>query len=275
MDSSAQGAAGKGHASPPAPHAVRISHLLDDLDELLEPGRFRDYGPNGLQVPGTEQIARIVTGVSAQVELFERAIELDAQLVLVHHGLFWEFLPAGLSRRQLERLRPLLSHDVGLAAYHLPLDAHPDVGNNALLARALGCQDHEPFAERRGMAIGRVGRFAEPSGVAVDDLLARVTAVCGGREPLLQGAGPERVRSIGIVSGSAADSLDEAVMRGCDAFLTGEPREHAMADAREAGIHFLAAGHYATETHGIRALGERLAQRFGVDHVFVDLPNPV
>lgn len=275
MDSSAQGAAGKGHVSPPAPHTVRISHLLDDLDQLLEPGRFRDYGPNGLQVPGTEQIARIVTGVSAQVELFERAIELDAQLVLVHHGLFWEFLPAGLSRRQLERLRPLLSHDVGLAAYHLPLDAHPDVGNNALLARALGCQDHEPFAERRGMAIGRVGRFAEPSGVAVDDLLARVTAACGGREPLLQGAGPERVRSIGIVSGSAADSLDEAVMRGCDAFLTGEPREHVMADAREAGIHFLAAGHYATETHGIRALGERLAQRFGVDHVFVDLPNPV
>ncbi|HEX8102415.1 MAG TPA: Nif3-like dinuclear metal center hexameric protein [Solirubrobacteraceae bacterium] len=252
---------------------VRISSLLEDLDALLQPSQFRDYGPNGLQVPGAEEVARVVTGVSAQTALFERAIELDAQLVLVHHGLFWDFLPSGLSRRQLERLRPLLVHDVNLVAYHLPLDAHPEVGNNALLARALGCDAQEPFGEHRGAAIGRLGRFAEP--VAVDDLLARVARACGGREPLLQGAGPPQVRSIGIISGSAADSLDEAVARGCDAFLTGEPREHVMADAREAGIHFIAAGHYATETHGVRALGERLAARFGIEHVFVDLFNPV
>ena len=252
---------------------VRISSLIDDLDRLLTPAEFRDYGPNGLQVPGAEEVSRVVTGVSAQRELFEQAVDLGAQLVLVHHGLFWDFQPSGLSRRQIERLRPLLPHDVSLAAYHLPLDAHPEVGNNALLARALGCDAHEAFGEHRGAAIGRLGRFGEP--VAIDDLLARVTAACGGREPLLQGAGPARVRSIGVVSGSAADSLDEAVARGCDAFLTGEPREHVMADAREAGIHFIAAGHYATETHGVRALGDRLAERFGVEHLFVDLFNPV
>ena len=252
---------------------VRISSLIDDLDALLEPGAFRDYGPNGLQVPGAPEVGRVVTGVSAQVELFERAIELGAQLVLVHHGLFWEFLAPGLSHRQIGRLRPLLAHDVNLAAYHLPLDAHPEIGNNALLAQAFGCSATEPFAEVRGRPIGRLGRFDEP--VPIEELLARVQAAAGGREPLLQGAGPATVRRIGIVSGSAADSLDGAVALGCDAFLTGEPREHVMADAREAGVHFIAAGHYATETLGVRALGDRLAARFGIDHVFVDLPNPV
>ena len=134
---------------------VRISSLIDDLDALLEPGAFRDYGPNGLQVPGAPEVGRVVTGVSAQVELFERAIELGAQLVLVHHGLFWEFLAPGLSHRQIARLRPLLAHDVNLAAYHLPLDAHPEIGNNALLAQAFGCSATEPFAEVRGRPIGR------------------------------------------------------------------------------------------------------------------------
>lgn len=195
--------------------------------------------------------------------------------MLVHHGLFWNFHPPGLDRRRLERLRVLLEHDLSLLAYHLPLDAHPEIGNNALLAKALGCESHEPFGLYRERAIGRLGRFPEVEGIGVGELVERVSAATGGRTPLLQGAGPDRVRTIGIVSGSAADSLDEAIERGCDAFLTGEPREHVMADAREAGIHFLAAGHYATETHGIRALGERLAERFGIEHVFVDLPNPV
>ncbi len=252
---------------------VRISSLIADIDGLLQPTIFRDYGPNGLQVPGVEEVAVVVTGVSAQRELIEKAVTLGAHLVLVHHGLFWEFQAAGLSHRLAERLRPLFVHDINLAAYHLPLDAHPEIGNNALLAAALGCAAHEPFAEHRGAPIGRIGRFEEP--VAIADLLDRVRAATGGREPLLQGAGPEAVRRIGIVSGSAADSLDEAVEKGCDAFLTGEPREHVMADAREAGIHFIAAGHYETETHGVRALGDRLAARFGVQHIFVDVPNPV
>ena len=253
---------------------VPTSTLIADLDALLEPAGFDDAGPNGLQVPGAETVERVVTGVSAQAELFERAAALGAQLVLVHHGLFWNFHPPALERRRLERLRILLAHDLALAAYHLPLDAHPVVGNNALLSAALGCgAAHEPFAEVGGRAIGRIGTFPEP--VGIEALLTRVAAATGGREPLHQGAGPEAVRRIAIVSGSAAGELDEAVARDCDALLTGEPREHVMADAREAGIHFIAAGHYATETHGVRALGDRLAERHGVDHVFVDIPNPV
>jgi dinuclear metal center YbgI/SA1388 family protein len=253
--------------------AARITSIVAALDELLEPAAFADLGPNGLQVPGGEEARRVVTGVSAQRQLIERAIELDAQLLLVHHGLFWDFHPTGLTPVLAERLRPLFKHDVALAAYHIPLDAHPEVGNNAILANALGCERHEPFGAFKGRAVGRAGTFGG-DGVPAQELFARVREVTG-REPLVQGEGPERVRRIGIVSGSAASSLDEAAALGLDAFLTGEPREHVMADARELGIHFIAAGHYATETFGVRALGDWLAGRFGIEHVFVDVPNPV
>jgi dinuclear metal center YbgI/SA1388 family protein len=253
--------------------SVRITSIVEALDGLLEPGTFKDLGPNGLQVPGGTEVHRVVTGVSAQKELIERAIALDAQLLLVHHGLFWDFHPTGLTPVLAERLRPLFKHDLALAAYHIPLDAHPEVGNNAILANALGCERHEAFGDFRGRAIGRAGTFPG-EGVGARDLFARVREVTG-REPLVQGAGPEIVRRIGIVSGSAADALGEAAALGLDAFLTGEPREHVMADARELGMHFIAAGHYATETFGVRALGDWLAARFGVEHIFVDLPNPV
>jgi len=253
--------------------SVRITSIVEALDELLEPSTFKDLGPNGLQVPGGAEVHRVVTGVSAQKELIERAIELDAQLLLVHHGLFWDFHPTGLTPVLAERLRPLFKHDLALAAYHIPLDAHPEVGNNAILANALGCERHEAFGDFRGRAIGRAGTFPG-EGVGAQDLFARVREVTG-RDPLVQGAGPEIVRRIGIVSGSAADALGEAAALGLDAFLTGEPREHVMADARELGMHFIAAGHYATETFGVRALGDWLASRFGVEHIFVDLPNPV
>jgi dinuclear metal center YbgI/SA1388 family protein len=254
---------------------TRITTIVSDLDELLDPGAFRDLGPNGLQVPaaGDVTVERVVTGVSAQRRLIERAVELEAQLVLVHHGLFWEFAPTGLTPRLAERLRPLFAHGIALAAYHIPLDAHPVVGNNALLAIGLGCERHEPFGDFRGSPVGRLGTFGG-DGVPAQELFARVRELTG-REPLVQGAGPERIRRIGIISGSAADGLEEAVALGLDAFLTGEPKEHVMADAVEDGIHFIAAGHYATETFGVRALGDRLAERFGVEHVFVDIPNPV
>jgi dinuclear metal center YbgI/SA1388 family protein len=250
-----------------------ITDIIRTLDELLAPGDFRDLGPNGLQVPGAAEVTRVVTAVSARRELSERAVELGAQLVLVHHGLFWDFQPTGLTPLLAERLRPLFKHDINLAAYHLPLDAHPRVGNNAILARELGCTDRQPFGLYKGTAIGVRGRF-EGEGLTAVELLARVRAATG-REPLLLGRGPERIRTIGIVSGSAADTLGEAVAAGLDAFLTGEPREHITAEAAEHGVHFVAAGHYATETFGVRALGELLADRFGVEHRFVDLPNPV
>ena len=250
-----------------------IADLIAALDELLEPARFEDLAPNGLQVPGREQARRVVTGVTAQRELFERAVAVDADLVLVHHGLFWDFHPTGLTPVLAERLRLLFKHDLALAAYHLPLDAHPEIGNNALLARELGALDAEAFGHYRGFPIGRRGRFPG-EGVPVAELVERVRAATG-REPLLQGAGPDRVRSVGIVSGAGADALGEALALGLDALLTGEPREHVMAEARESGIHVLAAGHYATETLGVRALGTWLTERFDLEHVFVDLPNPV
>ena len=245
-----------------------VAELIDHLDDLLRIGDFEDLGPNGLQVPADREVERVVTGVTAQRELIERAIAEDAQLVLVHHGLFWRFNPVGLTPVLAERLRPLFKHDVALAGYHLPLDAHPEVGNNALLAEALGCDEHVAFG-----TVGRGGSFADP--VPISTLVERVATACGGREPLLFDGGPAAVRRIAIVSGGAAGELPRAIEEGYDAFLTGEPKEHVMADAREAGIHFIAAGHYATETHGIRRIGDLIAQRFGVSHSFVDIPNPV
>jgi dinuclear metal center YbgI/SA1388 family protein len=252
---------------------TRITSIITALDELLNVSSFQDLGPNGLQVPGPEEVTRVVTGVSAQRPLVERAVAERAQLVLVHHGLFWDFLPTGLTPVLAERLRPLFKHDIALAGYHLPLDAHPELGNNAILADRLGCERHEPFGTFRGQQVGRAGTFPG-DGVPGRELFERVREVTA-RVPTVFDGGPERIRRIGIVSGSGADTLPEAVALGLDALLTGEPREHVMADAREAGIHFIAAGHYATETFGIRALGEWLAKRFGVDHVWVDIPNPV
>lgn len=247
--------------------------LISHLDALLEPAAYRDFGPNGLQVPGAREVTRVVTGVSAHRELIEAAIERRAEFLLVHHGLFWDFQPTGLTPILAERLRLLFRHDVSLAAYHLPLDGHDDVGNNARLAVALGATSHEPFGAGFGRPIGRVARFGPP-GIPADELFARVQAVTR-REPLVFPAGPARIGSLGIVSGSAAKSLPEAIATGLDAFLTGEPAEHVMADAREAGVHFIAAGHYATETFGVQALGELLAREFGVDHRFIAVPNPV
>jgi dinuclear metal center YbgI/SA1388 family protein len=242
-------------------------------DELLDAGSFDDYCPNGLQVPGVAEVDKVVTGVSAHLELLERARDAGAQLVLAHHGLFWDFLPRALSEQMAARLRTALEAGISVAGYHLPLDADREIGNNALLCDGLGFEpDPEPFAEVRGRAIGVVGRRTEP--LAAAELFAAVSELLG-REPLLFDAGPAEVRSIGIVSGAASSQLGDAAGRGLDAFLTGEPAEHAMADAREAGLHFIAAGHYATETLGIRRLGELVAERFGIEHEFVEVPNPI
>jgi dinuclear metal center YbgI/SA1388 family protein len=260
---------------PTALRPAKTTDVLDFLDELLEPEAFDDYGPNGLQVPGAVEVDKIVTGVSAQLALFERAASERAQLVLAHHGILWDFHPRRIAPVQAARLKQLLVHDIALAAYHLPLDAHPQVGNNALIAEGLGANGREPFAIHGGRPIGTIAHFApDDGGVPAQELFARVATLTD-RQPLVFDAGPPRIRTLGIVSGAAAKDLPEAIARGLDAFLTGEPSEHVMADAREAGIHFIAAGHYATETFGIRRIGELVAERFGIEHVFVDIPNPV
>jgi dinuclear metal center YbgI/SA1388 family protein len=171
------------------------------------------------------------------------------------------------------RLKLLFDANMSLASYHLPLDAHPEIGNNALLASALGAEDKTPFAEHRGRPIGFLAQFPD-EGLPARELFARVKRVTE-REPLIFDSGPERIQKLGIVSGAGADFLAEASARGAQAFLTGEPAERVMAQARETQTHFIAAGHYATETLGIRRLGEYLQERFGLRHVFVDVPNPV
>jgi dinuclear metal center YbgI/SA1388 family protein len=246
----------------------RLTSIISALDELLSPADYKDLGPNGLQVPGADDVVRVVTGVTASRELIEGAVSEQAQLVLVHHGLFWDFHPTGLTPVLAERLRPLFKHDIALAGYHLPLDGHPELGNNAILAERVGCERHEAFAQ-----IGRVGTFPG-DGLPARELFERVREITA-RVPTVFDGGPDTVRRIGIVSGGGASYLEQAIELGLDAFLTGEPREHVMSLAREAGVHFIAAGHYATETFGIRALGDWLAGRFGVEHIWIDVPNPV
>ena len=250
----------------------QLTDVISYLDVLLAIGDFRDYGPNGLQVPGTGELSRVATGVSANLELFEGAVARDAQLVVAHHGLFWDFHPRSVTPAMKERLRILFDGDMSLAANHLPLDAHPEVGNNALICAALGLERAEPFGEHRGQTVGFVGRSAE--GIAFDDLRGRCARAFG-QEPFVWDTGPETVHSVGIVSGAAASSFGEAIATGLDAFLTGEPAEHVMADARESDTHFIAGGHYATETFGVRRLGELLEAEFGLEHQFVEVPNPI
>jgi dinuclear metal center YbgI/SA1388 family protein len=247
--------------------------IIAFCDELLEIERFDDYGPNGLQVPGATEVSKLASGVSANLALIEAAIEAGAQLALAHHGLFWDADPRALSEQMAERLRALLGARMSLAAYHLPLDAHREIGNNALLCEALGFeQDAADFAEVNGLPIGVIGR--SEAGVEALELARRVGELVN-RDPLVFDAGPDRVHSIGIVSGGGSSEIRGAIDRGLDAFLTGEPREPVMAEAREGGIHYLAAGHYATETFGVRRLGELVAERFRVEHEFIDVPNPI
>jgi dinuclear metal center YbgI/SA1388 family protein len=246
--------------------------IIAYLDDLLEIEAFADYGPNGLQVPGAAEVSRVVTAVSAQRQLFELAAAAGAELVLCHHGLFWESRPLSIGPALKERLRILFDADISLAGYHLPLDAHPDVGNNALICAELGLERAGPFAEHRGRAIGFVGRSAEALPFVE---LRRRCAAAFQQEPFVWDCGPDSIRSVAIISGGAPDSFNEAIALGVDAFLTGETAEQVMADARENGVHFIAGGHYATERFGIRRLGELLAERFGVEHTFVDIPNPI
>ena len=252
---------------------AQLTDIVAELDRLLEPERFEDYCPNGLQVPGRADVETLATGVSAHLELFERATEEGADLVLTHHGTFWSSESRAIDAAMKRRLQTLFEADMSLVAYHLPLDAHPQLGNNALLARALGAELLDPFAEHRSRTIGYVGALGA-DGLPAPELFARVQQVTD-REPLVFDAGPALVRRVAIVTGAGADYLGEAIAAGADAFLTGEPAERVMAQAYEAGVHFIAAGHYATETFGVRALGAHLEERFGVRHVFLDVPNPV
>jgi dinuclear metal center YbgI/SA1388 family protein len=248
--------------------------IVEYLDDLLDSAAFEDYGPNGLQVPGADQVAKVVTAVSAHQELFERAAASGAQMVLCHHGIFWGSGNGPIDGRMKRRLKTLFDADLSLVAYHLPLDAHGGVGNNALICRELGFEPTTAFATTRGQAIGWIGdAVLDP--VPIEELIVRCRATFDREDVLHFPGGPERVRTLGVVSGGGDGFFGEAIERGVDAFVSGEPSEPAMADARESGTHFIAAGHWATETFGIRRLGELLAEEFAVEHEFAAFPNPV
>jgi dinuclear metal center YbgI/SA1388 family protein len=247
----------------------QITQVIAYLDQLLAVDEFRDHCPNGLQVPGRTEVQTVVTGVSANGRLIDQAAAAQADLVLVHHGLFWRGDPQQITPILHRRLQPLFAHGIALAAYHLPLDAHLEHGNNARLATAAGGVDVQRLGE-----IGVRVRF-EGEGITIEELTARVRKAVGGREPLVVPAGPERIQTLGVVTGAATDNMLDAIGLGLDAFLTGEPAERAFSIATDAQIHFLAGGHHATETFGVRRLGQLLEQEFGVDHTFIDVPNPI
>lgn len=252
--------------------SIQRDRLVAYLDEMLEARRGRDFGPNGLQVEGREEIRKVVTGVSACLELFARAREARADAVLVHHGIFWEGLPRTLTGFQHRRVAELIRGEMNLIAYHLPLDRHPELGNNAVAARRFGLERVEPFADYDGLPIGCKGRL--PETLPAESFVARCQEVFG-QPPLSFLGGPREVSTVGIVSGGAQREVYQAIAERLDAYVTGEASEWVMNVAREAGVHYVAAGHYATERLGVQALGEHLARRFGLEVEFIDVPNPV
>jgi len=235
-------------------------------NELLEIERFPEFAPQGLQVVGAADVTTIACGVSCSRELFERAVELGAELVLVHHGLFWRNEPLVVDQRLRGRLEALFRGDASLVAYHLALDAHPTLGNNAQLAARIGATPVAPFAV--------VGLGCTIDAVEVDVLAARVADVVG-RPPLVLRGGGREIRRVAVSSGGAGHDLIRAAHEGYDALLTGEPEEPSAAAAAELGVHLLAAGHHATEQFGVQALAGHLAERFGLESRYVDVANPV
>ncbi len=248
-------------------------HLVAYLDELLEAESIQDIAVNGLQVAGRGEVERLATAVSASAQLFAEAAEWGADAVLVHHGLLWrDSEPQRLIGSFRDRIRLLLEHDMSLVAYHLPLDRNVDHGNAAVMARELGMEQLEAFGDFDGVVLGWAGVLPTP--LTVEELRREVRRVCG-QEPLVFPGGPDRVASVGIVTGGAPAAFDQAVAAGLDAFITGEAREWVLHRAAEDGVHFFAAGHYATERFGVRSLGEFLGKRFDLEVRFFDLPNPV
>ena len=245
---------------------VERDMITNYLNDYLRITDFKDYGPQGLQVEGKETVEKIVTGVSASVQFFEKAAAIGADMIMVHHGILWDRETPIIKGGHKRRLLALLKNDITLLAFHLPLDKHPEIGNNALAAKAFDMIDIEEFAD--------VGWMGAIPACPFDVLLKKVQELYDS-DPLVFAYGPERIERIGICSGGAERHITEAIDNGLDAFITGEYTEPTMHLAKEGGIHFIGAGHYATERLGIRALGEHVAEKFDVQVEFIDIPNPV
>lgn len=252
-----------------APGQVGRAELAAYLDGLLEARRFKDYCPNGLQVEGSESVSRVICAVTASLPVLREAAARGADAVLVHHGYFWRGEDPRLVGPKRERIATLLAHRISLFAYHLPLDVHPDLGNNSQLGLRMGWQVSERVGDEGLVCIAEL-----PAPRDARWLESSLEAVLG-RSPLLVGALDRTIRRIAWCTGGAQDHLQQAIDAGADAFVSGEISERTTHLAREAGVVYAAAGHHATERYGVQALGEHLAGRFGLEVAFVDDPNPV
>lgn len=248
--------------------SISRTELLQAFDALLQPERFKDYGPNGLQVEGKPQIACIVSGVTASRALIEAAIAEKADAIFVHHGLFWRGQDGRIVGWMKQRLQMLLSHDINLFAYHLPLDAHPELGNNAQLGRVLGFSADARFGEQD---LGCVASTVFADGQALADHVANAL---GRAVTLAQPAQPRPIRRVAWCSGGAQGYFESAIAAGADAIITGEISEPQAHLAREMGVSFIAAGHHATERYGAPAVAAHVAQQLGLSHAFIEIDNP-
>jgi dinuclear metal center YbgI/SA1388 family protein len=249
---------------------VSRQQLLARLDALLQPERFRDYGPNGLQVEGKPEIRRIVSGVTASLALIQAAVRVQADAVFVHHGLFWRGHDGRVTGWMKQRLALLLAHDINLLAYHLPLDAHPLLGNNAQLGAVLGLQGQSRFGDQD---LGWLGTRPDGGSFADGAALARHVGQVLGRTPVLVEA-PGPIARIGWCSGGAQGSFEAAIAAGAQAYITGEISEPQAHYARECGVSFIACGHHASERYGAPAVAGAVAAELGLEHRFIDIDNP-
>lgn len=257
---------------------VSRNALLKAFDGLLQPERFKDYGPNGLQVEGRDKVRRIVSGVTASLALIEAAVELQADAIFVHHGLFWRGQDARVTGWMKRRLALLLGHDINLFAYHLPLDAHPELGNNAQLGRLLGLLAHPAEAGRFGdNALGFIGRHAQGNGFKDAASLASHVAAALKRPVVCvadDDAAGRPIENIAWCTGGAQGYFESAIAAGADAFITGEISEPQAHLAREMGVAYIACGHHASERYGAPAVAAHVAAQFALMHQFVDIDNP-
>ena len=244
--------------------------LENYLNQLLQPEDFKDYCPNGLQVEGKHDIQKIITGVTACQDLIDKAIEKNADAILVHHGYFWTGENSCITGMKKNRIASLLKNEINLYAYHLPLDAHVEFGNNVQLAKKLNIAIE--FNDGRENPFLFTGSLKNP--MSGEDFSLYVNKILS-REPLFISSHKKKIKTLAWCTGAAQDYIEEAHSLGVDAFLTGEVSERTVHFARENDIHFFAAGHHATEKYGVQALGDHLVEKFGVDCEFIDIGNPV
>jgi dinuclear metal center YbgI/SA1388 family protein len=245
--------------------------LLTAFDTLLSPERFKDYGPNGLQVEGRLQVNKIVSGVTASLALIEAAVAAKADCIFVHHGLFWRGQDGRVVGWMKQRLALLLAHDINLLAYHLPLDAHPELGNNAQLGLQLGLAANARFGEQD---LGFLGTSLDGSGFVDAAALSAHIQLLLGRPVLCVAGAAQPIRRIAWCSGGAQNYFEAAIAAGADAFITGEISEPQAHLARESGVAYLACGHHASERYGAPAVAGHVAAQLGLEHEFIDIDNP-